>query len=132
MQLRYNELENYKKELVVSGIRCLQSESARAVLLNEQAMNKAIIIELQNRFTNQSIPSVPIQLPFTKPVTVKEFPPKNTVFSHISPESQKSSSPHMHYMRRHNTISSHSERTYIASVQLLVVVFNMIRLSIHN
>ena len=106
-----NNNNNDNKELIILGIRCLQSESSRAVLLNEQAINKAITIELKNRFVTQSVSvSLPAQLPFTKSVTVPcEFPPKNTVFCHLSPESHQMPSPHSNYVRRQNTVPTQSE-----------------------
>jgi hypothetical protein len=83
------EVSSYVREMTVLAIRVVRSECSRAVLLNQQAVQKAVIIGLQ------SVPSS------YKPNN-RQFPPK--VFNPM-----QRPQPPPTFLRRHHTITSSSE-----------------------
>ena len=106
----------YMKDLLLMSLRCLRSEKERALLLNQQAVQSAVIAGLQHRMFPLPIPlplPLPTQnlssrahLPFAKSLN-NEFPPKHSGFTaqNISDEP-----PHVFNLKRHHTFDSRTER----------------------
>jgi hypothetical protein len=109
----------YMKDLLLMSLRCLRSESERALLLNQQAVQSAVIVGLQHRMfplpiplplPTQNLPSRP-HLPFPKPLN-NEFPSKHTSFTahHLSDDPR-----HGFNLKRHHTFDSRTERELFTS-----------------
>ena len=104
----------YMKDLLLMSLRCLRSESERALLLNQQAVQLAVIVGLQHRIFPLPIPlPLPTQnlpsrahLPFPKSLN-NEFPSKHTGFTahHLSDDPR-----HGFNLKRHHTFDSRTER----------------------
>ena len=108
----------YMKDLLLMSLRCLRSEKERALLLNQQAVQSAVIAGLQHRMFPLPIPlplPLPTQnlssrahLPFAKSLN-NEFPPKHSGYTaqNISDEP-----PHVFNLKRHHTFDSRTEREH--------------------
>ena len=109
----------YMKDLLLMSLRCLRSESERALLLNQQAVQSAVIVGLQHRMFPLPIPlPLPTQnlpsrahLPFPKSLN-NEFPSKHTGFTahHLSDDPR-----HGFNLKRHHTFDSRTERELYTS-----------------
>ena len=104
----------HMKDLLLMSLRCLRSESERALLLNQQAVQSAVIVGLQHRIFPLPIPlPLPTQnlpsrahLPFPKSLN-NEFPSKHTGFTaqHLPDDPR-----HGFNLKRHHTFDSRTER----------------------